>query len=92
VVFVRKHLPETPILKASISDEHCRNMAAWSNLARGADRSGQFPGSQRHSIPAERMPSCSHLGLCLNKPELVDINLTRKLGAADLDWLNELVD
>ena len=33
-----------------------------------------------------------HLGLCLDNKEMVNINLIRKPGASDLDWLDELLD
>ena len=92
VVFVRKHLPEIQYLKASISDEHCREYGRLVESALGQIESGQFPAHSGIRFPQNGCLNCSHLGLCLNKPELVDINLTRKLGAADLDWLNELVD
>ena len=92
VVFVRKHLPEIQYLKASISDEHCQEYGRLVESAVGQIESGQFPAHSGIRFPQNGCLNCSHLGLCLNKPELVDINLTRKLGAADLDWLNELVD
>ena len=32
----------------------------------------------------------SHLGLCLNDKNMVDVNLIRRPGASDLDWLDGL--
>jgi hypothetical protein len=32
--------------------------------------------------------SCSHLGLCLGNQKLIDEQLVRIPGAADLDWLD----
>jgi CRISPR/Cas system-associated exonuclease Cas4 (RecB family) len=92
VVFVRKHLPEIQYLRASISDEHYREYGRLVEASVGQIESGEFPAHSGIRFPQNGCLSCPHLGLCLNKPELIDIKLTRRLGAADLDWLNELVD
>jgi hypothetical protein len=43
-------------------------------------------------FPQNGCVTCPHLGLYLDNKELININLIRKSGASDLDWLDELVD
>jgi hypothetical protein len=50
--------------------------------------SGQFLPRPGIRFPQNTCVSCPHLGLCLDKPELVAANLIRKPGASDLDWLD----
>jgi hypothetical protein len=53
---------------------------------------GQFVPRSGIRFPQNGCTSCPHLGLCLNNQPLIDANLIRRPGAADLDWLNELND
>jgi hypothetical protein len=90
VVFVRKQLPEIQYLKASISEEQRRECGRLVETTVGQVEAGLFPAHSGIRFPQNGCTSCSHLGLCLNRPELIDINLTRRPGAADLDWLDGL--
>jgi hypothetical protein len=92
VVFVRKSIPEIQYLKASITDEQRREYGRLVETTVGQIQSGQFPPHSGIRFPQNGCVSCSHLGLCLDRPELVTSNLIRKPGASDLDWLDELVD
>ena len=92
VVFVRKSVPEIQYLKASITDEQRREYRPLVEATVGQIQSGQFPSHSGIRFPQNGCVSCSHLGLCLDRPELVAANLIRKPGASDLDWLCELVD
>jgi hypothetical protein len=92
VVFVRKKLPEIQYLKASISEEQRREFGRLVETTIGQVEAGQFPTHSGIRFPRNACVSCSHLGLCLNDKTMVDANLIRRLGASDLDWLNELVD
>ncbi len=92
VVFVRKHLPEIQYLKASISEEQRREYARLVEATIGQIEAGQFVSHSGIRFPQNGCMSCSHLGLCLNNQQLVDSNLIRKVGASDLDWLDELSD
>jgi PD-(D/E)XK nuclease superfamily len=92
VVFVRKQLPEIQYLKASISEEQRREFGRLVETTVGQVEAGQFAAHSGIRFPQNGCTSCSHLGLCLNRPELIDTKLTRRPGASDLDWLDELSD
>jgi hypothetical protein len=92
VVFVRKQQPEIQYLKASISEEQRREFGRLVETTVGQVETGQFPGHSGIRFPQNGCVSCSHLGLCLNDQQLIDVNLIRKPGASDLDWLDELSD
>ena len=92
VVFVRKSVPEIQYLKASIT---ARQRGEYGRLVKatvGQIQSGHFPSHSGIRFPQNVCVSCCHLGLCLDRPELVSANLIRKPGANALDWLDELVD
>jgi hypothetical protein len=92
IVFVRKSVPEIQYLKASITDEQRSEYGRLVEATVGQIQSSQFPPHSGIRFPQNGCVSCSHLGLCLDRPELVAANLIRKPGASDLDWLCELVD
>ncbi|MGO9590053.1 MAG: PD-(D/E)XK nuclease family protein [Candidatus Acidiferrales bacterium] len=92
VVFVRKQRPEIQYLKASISEEQRREFGRLVETTIGQVESGQFPGHSGIRFPQNGCVSCPHLGLCLNDQQRIDVNLIRRPGASDLDWLDELVD
>jgi hypothetical protein len=92
VVFVRKQQPEIQYLKASISEEQRREFGRLVETTVGQVETGQFPGHSGIRFPQNGCVSCSHVGLCLNDQQLIDVNLIRRPGASDLDWLDELVD
>jgi len=92
VVFVRKQRPEIQYLKTSISEEQRREFGRLIETTVGQVEAGQFPSHSGIRFPQNGCVSCSHLGLCLNDRQLIDVNLIRRPGASDLDWLDELVD
>jgi hypothetical protein len=92
VVFVRKQQPEIQYLKASISEEQRREFGRLVETTISQVEAGQFPSHSGIRFPQNGCVSCSHLGLCLNDQQLIDVNLIRRPGASDLDWLDELVD
>jgi hypothetical protein len=92
VVFVRKSVPEIQYLKTSITDEQRSEYGHLVEDTVGQIQSGQFPPHSGIRFPQNGCVSCSHLGLCLDRPDLVRSNLIRKPGANALDWLDELVD
>ena len=92
VVFVRKQLPEIQYLKASISEEQRREFGRLVEATVAQVEAGQFPTHGGIRFPQNACMSCAHLGLCLNDKKMVDVNLIRRPGASDLDWLNELTD
>jgi PD-(D/E)XK nuclease superfamily len=90
VVFVRKQRPEIQYLRASISEEQRREFGRLVETTIGQVESGQFPGHSGIRFPQNGCVSCPHLGLCLNDQQRIDVNLIRRPGASDLDWLDEL--
>ena len=88
VAFLRKRQPEIQYLKASISDEQRREFGEIVDATVGQIESGQFLPRPGIRFPQNTCVSCAHLGLCLDKPELVQANLIRREGASDLDWLD----
>ena len=90
VVFVRKQRPEIQYLKASISEEQRREFGRLVETTIGQVESGEFPGHSGIRFPQNGCVSCPHLGLCLNDQQRIDVNLIRRPGASDLDWLDEL--
>jgi hypothetical protein len=90
VVFVRKQLPEIQYLKASISEEQRREFGRLVETTVGQVETAQFPAHSGIRFPQNGCTSCSHLGLCLNDKKMVDLNLIRRPGASDLDWLDGL--
>jgi hypothetical protein len=79
-------------LKASISEEQRREFERLVETTVGQVEAGQFAAHSGIRFPQNGCTSCSHLGLCLNDRRLVDVNLIRRPGASDLDWLDELSD
>jgi hypothetical protein len=92
VVFVRKQQPEIQYLKATISEEQRREFGRLVETTIGQVESGQFASHSGIRFPQNGCVSCSHLGLCLNNQQLIEMNLIRRPGASDLDWLDELTD
>jgi hypothetical protein len=92
VVFVRKHAPEIQYLKATISEEQRQEFGRLVETTINQIEAGHFVSHSGIRFPQNGCVSCPHLGLCLDNKEMVNLNLIRKPGASDLDWLDELVD
>jgi hypothetical protein len=92
VVFVRKSHPEIQYLRAVISEEQRREYGRLVETTISQIESAAFPPHSGIRFPQNGCTSCAHLGLCLDKPDLIATNLVRKPGGSDLDWLDELVD
>ena len=90
VVFVRKQLPEIQYLRASISEEQRWEFGRLVESTIAQVEKAQFPAHSGIRFPQNGCTSCSHLGLCLNDKKMVDVNLIRRPGASDLDWLDGL--
>ena len=92
VVFVRKNHPEIQYLRATISEEQRQGYGRLVETTVAQIGAGQFLPHSGIRFPQNGCVSCPHLGLCLNNQRLIDANLIRRAGAADLDWLNDLDD
>jgi hypothetical protein len=90
VVFVRKRLVEVQYLRTVITDEQ---RAEFGQLVEDTIRrveSAQFLPHSGIRFPQNPCSSCPYVGLCLRKPELINIALVRRAGAENLGWLDEL--
>ncbi len=91
-VFVRKNKPEIQYLRTTISEEQRQGYGRLVETTVAQIGAGQFFPHSGIRFPQNGCVSCPHLGLCLNNQSLIDANLIRRAGAADLDWLNDLDD
>ena len=90
VVFVRKRLVEVQYLRATISDEQRQEFAT---LVEDTVRRIEFGLFLPHSgirFPQNPCTTCPFIGLCLDKPALVEAALVRKPGV-DIGLFDELV-
>jgi hypothetical protein len=90
ICFVRKRAPEIQYLSAVISEEQrneygrlVENTVAQIEAANFSAHSGiRFP----HSVCL----GCPFIGLCLQNKDLIAARLSRRSGAEELDWINQL--
>jgi hypothetical protein len=90
VVFVRKRLVEVQYLRANITDDQRREFAALVEDSVRRIESGLFLPHSGIRFPQNPCISCPFIGLCLDKPGLVEATLVRKPGV-DLGLFDELV-
>jgi hypothetical protein len=89
VVFVRKRTVEVQYLRATITDEHRQE---FENLVEDTIRrieSGLFLPHSGIRFPQNPCTTCPFLGICLNRPDLIETALVRKPGV-DLGLFDEL--
>ena len=89
VVFVRKRLIEVQYLTTTISDEQRQEFGALVQSTVARIESAEFLPHSGVRFPQNPCVSCSHLGLCLGKPELAEAKLIRRPGG-DLGLFDEL--
>jgi hypothetical protein len=92
IVFVRKQQPEIQYLKTSISDDQRKEFGNLVDSVIDQVESGEFLPHSGIRFPMNGCMSCSHLGLCLDNQKLIDDQLVRQPGAADLDWLDRFAE
>jgi hypothetical protein len=90
VVFVRKRLVEVQYLRATITDEQRQEFAALVEDTVRRIESGSFLPHSGIRFPQNPCTSCSFIGLCLDKHDLVEAALVHKPGV-DLGLFDELV-
>ena len=90
VAFIRKKVPEIQYLRATITDQQRQEFAQLAEETVTRIEGNSFLPHSGIRFPQNGCTSCSCVGLCLNKQELVEIQLLRQPGASDLDWLDEL--
>ena len=89
VVFVRKRLVEVQYLRATITQEQRERFGEMVASTIRQIEAAHFPARSGIRFPQNGCLSCSHLGLCLEKQDLVDSKLIRRPGG-DLGWLDQL--
>src|ERR1700719_3229719 len=90
VVFVRKRLVEVQYLRATISDEQRQEFSTLVEDTVRRIESGLFLPHSGIRFPQNPCTTCPFIGLCLDKPDLVEAALVRKPGV-DLGLFDELV-
>jgi hypothetical protein len=89
VVFVRKRLVEIQYLTTTISEEQRQEFGLLVESTIAQIESAQFLPHSGVRFPQNACISCSHLGLCLDKQNLVEAKLVRRPGG-DLGLFDEL--
>src|ERR1035441_10194063 len=89
VVFVRKCLVEVQYLRATISDVQRQEFATLVEETVRRIESGLFLPHSGIRFPQNPCTTCPFIGLCLDKPDLVEAALVRKPGV-DLGLFDEL--
>jgi PD-(D/E)XK nuclease superfamily len=90
VVFVRKRVVEVQYLETTIADAQ---RAEFGQLVEDTIRridAGHFLPHSGVRFPHNPCITCPYLGLCLGRQDLATRVLTRRPGAEDFDWINEL--
>jgi len=82
VVFVRKRLVEVQYLRTTITQDQRQEFASLVQETVGQIESGHFLPHSGIRFPQNPCLSCSYLGLCLGKQELVDSRLIRRPGGS----------
>jgi hypothetical protein len=90
VVFVRKRLPEIQYLCTTITGTQRHEFGVLVEEAIQQIESAHFLPHSGIRFPQNGCVSCPYLGLCLSNSQLINARLIRRVGASDLDWLNEL--
>src|SRR4029077_12579213 len=82
IVFVRKRLVEVQYLRTTITEEQRREFASLVQETVGQIESGSFLPHSGIRFPQNPCVSCSYLGLCLSKQDLVESRLIRRPGGS----------
>ncbi len=89
VVFVRKRMVEVQYFRTTITKEQQQEFGRLAEDTVGRIESAQFLPHSGVRFPQNPCTSCSYIGLCLGRQEIIDANLIRRPGQ-DFDWLDEL--
>jgi len=90
VAFVRKRFSEIQYLKTSITDQQREEFGRMVETTASHIEAGEFLPHSGIRFPQNPCTTCPFLGLCLDKPDLVEAGLVRKPGV-DLGLFDELV-
>ena len=90
VVFIRKRLVEIQYLRTTITDEQRREFSDLVHSTIRQIESAQFLPHSGIRFPQNPCSTCPYVGLCLDKPQLVEVGLIRRPGAQDFGVFDEL--
>jgi hypothetical protein len=90
VVFVRKRLVEIQYFQTVITEEQRQEFGQLLEDTVHRIEAAQFLPHSGIRFPQNPCSTCPYVGLCLGKQESVDAALTRRPGAENLGWLDEL--
>ena len=90
VAFVRKRLPKIQYLRTSISEKQRLEFAQLVDQSIRQIEAGYFLPHSGIRFPQNDCLSCPYLGLCLDRPELVQARLYRRPEASHFAWLDQL--
>ena len=89
VVFVRKRKVEVQYFRTTITKEQQDEFGRLVEDTVARIESAQFLPHSGVRFPQNPCTSCSYIGLCLGRKEIIDANLIPRPGQ-ELDWLDEL--
>jgi hypothetical protein len=89
IVFVRKRMVEVQYFRTRITREQQEEFGRLVEDTVARIESAQFLPHSGVRFPQNPCTSCSYIGLCLGRQEIIDANLIRRPGQ-EFDWLDEL--
>lgn len=90
VVFVRKRLVEIQYLQTTITDEQRHEFSHLVHDTIHQIEAARFLPHSGIRFPQNPCSTCPYVGLCLNKPQLIEASLIRRTGAANFGVFDEL--
>ena len=90
VVFVRKRLVEIQYFQSKITDEQRQEFSQLVHSTIHQIEAAQFLPHSGIRFPQNPCSTCPYVGLCLNKPQLVEARLIRRVGAENFGVFDEL--
>jgi len=90
VVFVRKRQVEIQYLRTTITDQQREEFGRLVESTIHRIESAEFLPHSGIRFPQNPCSSCAYIGLCLGRQDMADAALTRRPGAEDFGWLDEL--
>jgi CRISPR/Cas system-associated exonuclease Cas4 (RecB family) len=90
IIFVRRRLVEIQYFRTTITEEQRREFADLVADSIQRIQSAQFLPHSGIRFPQNACSTCPYIGLCLGRQDLVGAALTRRPGAKDFDWIDEL--
>jgi hypothetical protein len=90
IVFVRKRLVEIQYLHTTITEAQRQEFGQLVGDTVRQIESAQFLPHSGIRFPQNPCSSCPYVGFCLGRQDMAESTLTRRPGAEDLGWLDEL--